>query len=271
MTTIEAAVEDLFDGQLPVEEAADRHYGPTFRQRTNGIWDDRAGFLARITELRELVEHAAITVLDELTDGHQYAERHLIELRQRDGTRIVQEVSVFAERDSAGRFVRIEETTRALDAPGAPLANTSEEARPSTSTTQLADDWLQLWNGDLQRADGLVAQHIQVHATSMDGSDSSFTGVDGLLAWITSVRAAFPDLLYTREVGPIAQGELLALRWSVAGTYAGGIPGSAAEVGTQVDFTGTDLLRVADGRLSEYWVSADLHVMLAQLQLQLPG
>lgn len=120
------------------------------------------------------------------------------------------------------------------------------------NTTQLADEWLQLWNGDLQRADELVAQHIQVHATSMDGSDNSFTGADGLLAWITDVRAAFPDLVYTREVGPIAQGELLALRWSVAGTYAGGVPGAAAEVGRQVAFTGTDLLRVADGRLSEY-------------------
>jgi hypothetical protein len=116
MTTIKDAVDDLFNNQqLSADEAVDRHYGPTFRQRTNGSWDDRPGFLARIVDLRKGVEHATITVLDELTDGHRYAERHVVDLVQRDGKRILQEVYVFAERDSDGRFVRIEETTLMLE------------------------------------------------------------------------------------------------------------------------------------------------------------
>lgn len=114
MTTIKDAVDDLFNHQqLPAEEAVDRHYGPTFRQRTNGSWEDRPGFVARIVHLRNVVEHASITVLDELTDGPRYAERHVADLVQRDGTRMLQEVYVFAERDPDGRFVRIEETTLA--------------------------------------------------------------------------------------------------------------------------------------------------------------
>ncbi len=116
MTTIKDAVDDLFNNQqLPADEAFDRHYGPSFRQRTNGSWDDRPAVLARIAALRKVVDHATITVLDELTDGHRYAERHIVDLVQRDGNRILQEVSVFAEQDSDGRFVRIEETTLMIE------------------------------------------------------------------------------------------------------------------------------------------------------------
>ncbi len=116
MTTIRDAVNDLFNNQeLPAEEAVERHYGPGFRQRTDGSRDDRTAFLARIAGLRKVVEHATITVLDELADGNRYAERHVVDLVRRDGGRILQEVSVFAERDSEGRFVRMEETTRMLE------------------------------------------------------------------------------------------------------------------------------------------------------------
>lgn len=116
MTTIKDAVEDLFNHQtLSVEEAVDRHYAPSFRQRTNGTWDERPAFLARIAGLREVVDHVGITVLDEVTEAGRYAERHIADLVQRDGTRVRQEVYVFAERDSDGRFVRIEESTLTLD------------------------------------------------------------------------------------------------------------------------------------------------------------
>ena len=116
MTSLKDAVEDLLDrSHLSVEQAADRHVAPGFRQRTNGHWDDRATFVARIAQLREIVEHARITVLDELDDGPRYAERHRIELARRDGQRTVQEVHVFAQRDPDGRFACIEEAAVMLE------------------------------------------------------------------------------------------------------------------------------------------------------------
>jgi hypothetical protein len=112
MTTLRDALADLLENHdLPVDEAADRHISPDFRQRTNGQWDDRAGFLARITHLRSNTQEVTITVLDEITDGSRYAERHLIDLLGADGRRFVHEVYVFAALDSDGRFVRIEEAT----------------------------------------------------------------------------------------------------------------------------------------------------------------
>lgn len=116
MSTIKEAVEDLFNNpQLSADEAINRHFGPDFRQRTNGSWDERPAFLARIVALREIVKHATITVLDELVDGERYAERHVVDLVKHDGERIRQEVYLFAERDRDGRFARIEETALILD------------------------------------------------------------------------------------------------------------------------------------------------------------
>jgi hypothetical protein len=115
MGTLKEAIEALFDGDVAVEVAVDRHFAPSFRQRVDGAWIDRAAFVAGIAELRESVESAAIEVLDELAAGDRYAERHVIELRRRQGGPIRQEVYVFAERDPHGRFTRIEEAAVPLE------------------------------------------------------------------------------------------------------------------------------------------------------------
>jgi ketosteroid isomerase-like protein len=119
MATLKNAIEDLLASErLTVEEAADLHFAPSFRQRVGGVWTDRPTFLAGIAELRETIEDVVVEVLDELVAGDGYAERHIIELTMRDGGRIRQEVYVFAERDPDGRFVRIEEATVPLPPPG---------------------------------------------------------------------------------------------------------------------------------------------------------
>ncbi len=112
---MKTAVDDLFNNRdLSAAAAIDRHFAAAFRQRTNGTWDDHTVFLTRITDLRETVEHAAITVLDEVADGSRYAERHVIDLAFRNGDRVRQEVYVFAERGLDGRCICIEEMTLTL-------------------------------------------------------------------------------------------------------------------------------------------------------------
>jgi predicted ester cyclase len=136
-----------------------------------------------------------------------------------------------------------------------------------TTTTELVDGWLHLWNGDLGRVHDLVTPDFRVHAAMMDGGDgSAVSGPDALAGWIGQTRAAFADFAFAVQVGPIAQDDLIAVRWEATGTYRGGFPGAAAELGAPIAFTGTDLLRVVDGRLAEYWVNSDIHVLLAQLK-----
>ncbi|WP_322101944.1 nuclear transport factor 2 family protein [Paraburkholderia sp. J41] len=102
----------LYQGEF---DETDRHFGSDFRQRANGNWDDGSTFLARIARVREVIEHATITVLDEVSNGNRYAERFVIDLLKYDGARITQEIYVSAERDLDGRFVRIEEGTVLLE------------------------------------------------------------------------------------------------------------------------------------------------------------
>lgn len=113
MTTIKAALDDLLNNRDDeVETVAARHLTADYRQCVDGEWQDRATFLAFLTALRSAIRSAQITVLDELTEGRHYAERHLITVTQNDGQTVSQEVYLFAELAEDGRFARLEELTR---------------------------------------------------------------------------------------------------------------------------------------------------------------
>jgi predicted ester cyclase len=124
-----------------------------------------------------------------------------------------------------------------------------------------------LWNGDQLAAEALIAPAFRLHAALMDGGDgSAVDSPQALVSWIAQIRAIVPDLTFSIQVGPIVDADRIALRWRAEGSYAGGLPGAGAPSGTKVDFTGTDLLRAADGRLAEYWLNSDTLLLLTQLQ-----
>ncbi|MFI9103505.1 ester cyclase [Streptomyces fildesensis] len=149
-----------------------------------------------------------------------------------------------------------EQTVTAQDHRGAP-------SKPKA----MLDAWIRLWNGDFAQAPRIISPRLRVHAALLDGGDgSSIRGVDGLVNWITQTRAAFPDLRFTAEAGPLVDGRYGSVRWKATGTYAGGFPGAKAKPGTVVTFTGTDTLRMQDGKFAEYWVNTDTLLLLTQLQ-----
>ena len=116
MSTIKEAVLDLLNPEFSVQASMEVHFAPTFRQRVNGSWLDRAAFLDGIVNLRASLDKVTVTVLNELDNGQHYAERHVVNLFMRDGQLINQEVYLFGQRDSYGRFERIEEVTIAVGA-----------------------------------------------------------------------------------------------------------------------------------------------------------
>ncbi|WP_202819096.1 nuclear transport factor 2 family protein [Actinosynnema sp. ALI-1.44] len=114
-TGIRAALTDLlFSPDLDLYEAVDRHFTPDYRQRTDGEWDDREGFVEHIAHLRTIVAAGSIEVHDELYDGAHYADRHTVEVTKTDGSTVRTEVYVFGDFAPDGRFSRIEETTLML-------------------------------------------------------------------------------------------------------------------------------------------------------------
>ncbi|MER5465832.1 nuclear transport factor 2 family protein [Streptomyces sp. NPDC002668] len=114
-TGIEAALNDLlFNHDITLEEAADRHFTPDYRQRTDGEWADRSEFLDHINHLRSIVAHGKVEVHEELYDNDKYADRHTCHITKTDGTTVTMEVYVFADLAPDGRFNRIEETTLML-------------------------------------------------------------------------------------------------------------------------------------------------------------
>ena len=114
-TGIKAALNDLlFNHDITLEEAADRHFTPGYRQRTDGEWADRAEFLDHISHLRGIVADGTVEVHEELYDGGRYADRHTCHITKTDGTTVTVEVYVFADLAPDGRFSRIEETTLML-------------------------------------------------------------------------------------------------------------------------------------------------------------
>ncbi|GGP80948.1 ester cyclase [Saccharothrix coeruleofusca] len=137
----------------------------------------------------------------------------------------------------------------------------------TTNVSPLVDKWFRMWNGDLALVEDVATPDIRVHATKLDGGELPLVGREELTGWVGGARSAFTTLDYALEVGPVVEDDLVAMRWSAAGVYGGGIPGAAAERGAKVAFTGMDILRVVDGKFAEYWINSDLHVMLAQLKI----
>ncbi len=91
-------------------------------------------------------------------------------------------------------------------------------------------------------------------------------GPEGLKEWIGGVLAAFEDYRFRTEVGPLVAGDLLAGRWMFTATYRGGFPGvSPQAVGRQVEYAGADFLRVEGGQVTEYWLTAEILLLLQQL------
>ncbi len=82
-------------------------------------------------------------------------------------------------------------------------------------------------------------------------------GRDDVRAFITAFRAAFPDLNFWGTADLIAEGDYVVGRWEGGGTHTGPafddflVGALPARSGRKMRFTGTTVLRVADGRIAE--------------------
>jgi len=88
-------------------------------------------------------------------------------------------------------------------------------------------------------------------------------GIPGLKAFVTMVRAAFPDFRYRIE-DVFTSGDKMAMRVTAQGTHRGDFMGIAAS-GKQVSWTEIHIVRIQGGKLVEHWANLDQLGMLQQM------
>ena len=108
--------------------------------------------------------------------------------------------------------------------------------------TELYRRWLlELWHGSYDAAEEILTEDFAGH-----WPEREVTGRDALVELIRETRGMFDALEFELAVGPIADGDLVAARWTGVGRTAEG----------EMPLLGHDILRVADGRFAEYWVAS---------------
>ena len=122
-----------------------------------------------------------------------------------------------------------------------------------------------LARGDFAALNALAAPDCADHADASGTAPCPEAIAQFLVAW----RAAFPDLAISIE-NLAAVGDRVAARWTLCGTHHGpflGLP----PTGRPVAVAGTEVYRLADGRIAERWAVVDLAGLRRQLGAPLPS
>jgi len=115
--------------------------------------------------------------------------------------------------------------------------------------------------GNLGLIDELGDENYTEHEEPMPGQPS---GLDGIRFYVNTFRSAFPDIRAKAIEPTISDGELEAARVVLTGTHQGEVMG-VAPTGNTVEFSGIDMIRVLDGKVTEHWGSTDMLGLLQQI------
>lgn len=94
-------------------------------------------------------------------------------------------------------------------------------------------------------------------------NDEDTRGHEGIKQEVGMYKSAFPDLRFTLE-DQLADGDLVATRWTNEGTHQGELRGVAPS-GNQVGISGITIHRFADGKIQEGWWNWDTIGLMRQI------
>lgn len=130
----------------------------------------------------------------------------------------------------------------------------------SIENKALVQRWFsEVWNeGRADAIDEMLADDAVIH-----GLGANLQGPAEFKRFHSAYRNAYPDV--TIDVDDlVAEGDMVAVRWSAIGTHRGDGLGFPA-TGRRAQFTGMVFVRIKDGRLVEGWNNFDQLGMLQQL------
>jgi steroid delta-isomerase-like uncharacterized protein len=137
-----------------------------------------------------------------------------------------------------------------------------ESAMTETENTAIARRWFdEIWN---KRREATIHELLDPNAVGhLEGLVTH--GVDEFLAARAFILNAFPDVAISVEA-TAAQGDEVAVRWSVRGTHRGELLGVPA-TGRPITIRGMTWLRfTGDGRIAEGWDAWNQGRLMAELQ-----
>lgn len=115
----------------------------------------------------------------------------------------------------------------------------------------LVRQYIELWEtGHLPLADEILVPEYIDHT-----HPNQPPGPEAVKQEVTAFRTAFPDAHITIEE-MIGEGDLVAVRYVMRGTYLGPFAGFSP-TGQVVVLTGVNFVRIADGKMRELWATQD--------------
>ncbi len=114
--------------------------------------------------------------------------------------------------------------------------------------------------GNLDIADELIAPEYVDHDPAMP---EDVRGPEGFKEYVRAYRAGSSDL-HVRIEAQVAEGDLVATRWTATATHDGDLWG-IAPTGKRVTLPGMEIVRISDGKLVEGWEGYDSMTMMRQL------
>ena len=123
-----------------------------------------------------------------------------------------------------------------------------------------------IWNGkNPNLVDDIFTANFVRYGPSLEGE---IRGREGFRQLVTMYRTTYPDLRVTLE-DQVAEGALVATRWTARGTHRGALMG-IAPTGKQISVTGVIIDRFAGGKIEAEWAYYDAMGMLQQLGVASP-
>jgi steroid delta-isomerase-like uncharacterized protein len=117
------------------------------------------------------------------------------------------------------------------------------------------------WKGNLSVVDELTASEYIGHDPALP---EPLRGPEGIKEFVSTYLVAFPDARITVEQ-QLAEGDLVATRWSARGTHEGEMMDLEA-TGKKVTVTGLTISRLEGGKVVEEFQNWDFSGMIRQIE-----
>jgi predicted ester cyclase len=119
--------------------------------------------------------------------------------------------------------------------------------------------WYELWN----EKRGEIIPEIAQEPVAFHFPGGQAHQPPNLTTWFDTALVAFPDVYFSVDI-EMAEGDLVASRWSYVATNTGEFLGRPA-TGKRVVDKGIDIFRIENGKIVEMWVAQDSLGLLQQL------